>query len=144
MLLSHFVVPLPYCSLRQYNNLKYFLVIALFLALLAQQFSKPIVLADYMVNLDRYKKDCVNKARPLLHCNGRCQMKKKLEAQDDQQERRSSSPKLIELDYVLSSKSFFPEVEVVDDSTLASFPSGNTSIRDSFVGDIFHPPTFTA
>jgi hypothetical protein len=27
---------------------------------------------------------------------------------------------------------------------LASFPSGNTSISDSFVGDIFHPPTLTA
>lgn len=124
--------------------MKHFLVIALFLALLAQQFSRPIVLADYLVNLDRYKKDCVNKARPLLHCNGRCQMKKKLETQDGQQERRSSSTQLIELDYVLSSKSFFPEVEGLDDSTLASFPSGNTSISDSFVGDIFHPPTLTA
>ena len=124
--------------------MKHFLVIALFLALLAQQFSRPVVLADYLVNLDRYKKDCVNKARPLLHCNGRCQMKKKLEAQDGQQEGRSSSAKLIELDYVLSSKSFFPELEIVNDSTSASFPSGNSSVITCYVVDIFHPPIITA
>jgi len=72
---------------------------ALFLLLcfLAQTFSRWIVVVDYCVDTAAYARNCVNKARPMMHCNGKCQLCKKLEQQDnpDKQtpERRSGNDK---------------------------------------------------
>ena len=62
-------------------DLKYTFVIILITALMAQTFSRSIAMADYMVNLETYKKNCVNKAKPMLNCNGKCQMLKKIKKQ---------------------------------------------------------------
>lgn len=110
------------------------------LALLTQHFSRVVVLADYMANMERYKKDCVNKAKPILHCNGKCQVKMKLEAHDREEERRPSSQKLSETDYVLSSKSFFPDIiSTINHSLTTCFVHDNMFIS-SFSVSIFHPP----
>lgn len=110
------------------------------LALLTQHFSRVVVLADYMANIERYKKDCVNKAKPMLHCNGKCQVKMKLEAQDREEERRSSTQKLTETDYVLSSKSFFPEIIYTHDNCLRICFVYNNMFVSSYSASIFHPP----
>ena len=107
----------------------------------AQHFSRVVVLADYMTNMERYKKDCVNKAKPMLHCNGKCQVKLKLEAQDREKRQRSSSQKLIELDYALSSKSFFPEILYSSMLMLSHNAVFYFSFSSSYIGSIFHPPT---
>ena len=109
-----------------------------------QNFSRSIVVADYLINMDRYKKDCVNKVRPQLHCNGKCQMKKKLEDQDRQEKPQSTSSKFIVADLVLSSKSFFPEVETLDEGDPKLFYSRNILLFSSYICDIFHPPAYSA
>jgi hypothetical protein len=40
-------------------------------------------MADYLVNMESYKKACINKARPKMHCNGKCQMLKNLKKQEE-------------------------------------------------------------
>lgn len=129
--------------IRTYLNwLKHTFIIFLMLALLAQHFSRVVVLADYMANMERYKKDCVNKAKPMLHCNGKCQVKKKLEAHDNEEKRSASSPKLAELDFVLSSKSFFPDI--FDLVELYSTPqvAYHSDFTSAYTRAIFHPPSF--
>ena len=37
---------------------------------------------DYYSNTAQYAKECINKSRPKLHCNGRCAMMKKLKADE--------------------------------------------------------------
>lgn len=110
------------------------------LALLTQHFSRVVVLADYIANIESYKKDCVNKAKPMLHCNGKCQVKMKLEAQDREQERRSSSQNLKETDYVLSSKSFFPEISYSFNHSLRTCFDYDNMFISSYSASIFHPP----
>ncbi|GAB2829956.1 hypothetical protein [Ferruginibacter profundus] len=80
--------------------------IFLIIAFTAQAFSGGFVLLNYYSNTAAFAKNCENKARPKMHCNGKCQMMKKLkqeEKQDQQNPERKSDNKI----EVLSSKSFF-------------------------------------
>jgi len=123
--------------------LKYTLVILLFTALIAQSFSRSLVLADYMVNLDTYKKNCENKSKPMLHCNGKCQMLKKMKKQEGDTGSNATAPKFNEVELVLSSKSFFPIVNIVSINNTIIFHVYNSAIPPVFLGSIFQPPSLT-
>jgi hypothetical protein len=55
----------------------------LLLSFLAQSFSKYILVVDYCANTAAYAEKCVNKDKPWMHCNGRCQFCKKMEQQEN-------------------------------------------------------------
>ena len=67
--------------------MRYLAVILLMLAFAIQCLNKPFIMMDYYANTAAYAKKCVNNAKPKLHCNGKCQMMKKLqqEEKNDQQ-----------------------------------------------------------
>ena len=70
--------------------------IAVFLLLLmffAQTFSRYVLVADYYVNRSAYAANCVNKDRPWMKCNGRCQLCKKLDRQDNNQDKQTPERK---------------------------------------------------
>jgi hypothetical protein len=125
-----------------YGDLKYAITILLFTALLAQTFSRSLAMADYMVNLEAYKKSCVNKAKPKLQCNGKCQMLKKIKKQEGNNETNMPAPKFNQPELVLSSKSFFPSIDKVITSNATSFYTYTTSFSTNYIGSIFHPPGF--
>ena len=58
--------------------LKKIFAFILILAIAAQTFNQLTIVIDYYTNRAVYAKNCENKAKPMLHCNGRCQMMKKL------------------------------------------------------------------
>jgi len=120
--------------------LKYSVVILLFIALIAQTFSRSLVLADYMVNLDAYKKACVNKAKPKMHCNGKCQMLKKMNKNPDDNGSGTTAPKYNQPDFVLSSKSFFPFILFPIASKINHFTCYISPVSSCQIGSIFHPP----
>ena len=122
------------------GDLKYTLVILLFTALIAQTFSRSLAMADYMVNLEAYKKSCINKARPKLNCNGKCQMLKKMKTQQGETETSAPAPKFNQLEVVLSSKSFFPSIQVVSTTNISTFYTYNDDFSSNYLGAIFHPP----
>jgi hypothetical protein len=65
--------------------MKFVLVPILMMLVLAQAFSKWLLVAEYKVNRDFIAKTlCENKTRPKLHCNGKCQMMKKLAEEEKQ------------------------------------------------------------
>lgn len=65
--------------------MKFILVPILMLLILAQTFSKWLVIAEYNLNKDYISKNlCINKTKPKLHCNGKCFMMKKM-AEDEKQ-----------------------------------------------------------
>ena len=45
-----------------------------------QVFNRSIIVLDYFANTASFAKNCENKARPMLHCNGKCQLMKKIKA----------------------------------------------------------------
>lgn len=62
-------------------------------------FGNTLLLVDYKINNDRYKKNCINKYRPYLHCNGKCQLMKKLKAQEEKE--KNNSEKTTEINIIL-------------------------------------------
>src|SRR6478609_5391748 len=62
-------------------------VIFLSLVILLQPLSKLVLVAEYQVNKNYIAEFlCVNKSKPTLHCNGKCQLKKELKATDGHSE----------------------------------------------------------
>jgi hypothetical protein len=120
--------------------LKYTLVILLLAALMAQTFSRSIAMADYMVNLEAYKKACINKAKPKLQCNGKCQMLKKVKKQEGDSEASAPVLKLNQLEVVLSSKSFFPILTIIATNNTSSYYTYTDEFSSNYLGTIFHPP----
>ena len=121
--------------------MKYTFIILLLTALMAQTFSRSIAMADYMVNLEAYKKACINKAKPKLQCNGKCQMLKKVKKQEGDSEASAPVLKLNQLEVVLSSKSFFPSISVVSTNNSSSYFTYTVDYSSDYLGAIFHPPS---
>ena len=97
-------------------------------------------MADYMVNLEAYKKSCINKAKPKLNCNGKCQMLKKMKTQQGETETSAPAPKFNQLEVVLSSKSFFPYIQFVSATNKSTYFTYNDDFSSNYLGAIFHPP----
>lgn len=112
------------------------------MALFAQSFSRSILLADYLVNIELYKKKCINKTKTMLHCNGKCQMLKKLKRQNTGAASDSPVPSFNQYEVVLSSKSYFPTIDFVDFSSTLIYSSFNSSLFSIFKESIFQPPGF--
>lgn len=105
-----------------------------------------MILLEYQVNKEYIARVlCENKSRPTLHCNGKCQLNKKLAADNEQNNNATSNHNshsgLSEILFVhpLSDwntmaytdgiKTVYPDYLVVDYATPA--------------GSIFHPPATT-
>lgn len=105
-----------------------------------QTFSRSLVLADYLVNLESYKKSCINKAKPKIHCNGKCQMLKKINKQEGETDTSTPSPKFNQQELILSSKSFYPTLEILKPLDSIIFYTYSSSINSKYLSTIFHPP----
>ena len=72
--------------------MKCVLVPILLLLMTIQTFSKWVVVIDYNLNRNYIAKNlCVNRARPKMHCNGKCQMMKKLAEEEKQNSSNNSN-----------------------------------------------------
>lgn len=61
---------------------------------LLQTFSREVLVVDYALNRTNITaRFCVNKARPQLHCNGRCYFAKQLKKQQEHEEKVPNSLK---------------------------------------------------
>lgn len=111
------------------------------LAFVSQTFSAPFIMLDYFANTAGYAKNCINKARPKLHCNGKCQVMKKMRAEEKKEQEnteRRSGGKL----EVLSAKSFYPTIiqpvsTLIAAVTCCIYLNGHHTDRPY---DFFHPP----
>jgi hypothetical protein len=78
----------------------------LLLAFVSQTFAGPFIMLDYFMNTAAYAKNCINKARPKMHCNGKCQAMKKIQ-EEERKEQQNAEEKAASKVQVLSSRSFF-------------------------------------
>lgn len=110
------------------------------LAFGVQTFSKAFIVFDYFANTKAYAKNCENKAKPIMHCNGKCQMMKKLkqeEKKDEQNPERKSENKN---EIVLSSKSFYPLLHFFIDEQKIYFPSISSGKAIKMPRFLLRPP----
>ena len=113
------------------------------LLLLTQVFSKWLMVIDYAVNKDYIAKNlCENRSRPTLHCNGKCQLMKKMALEEDQSNKTNSGSSVAKAPFtdVLFNAAF----TLTQLTTSASDFSYNdfylVAIPSSFHSSIFHPP----
>ena len=109
------------------------------LAFLGQTFNRAVIVSSSYTNSAAYAKNCVNKAKPMLHCNGKCQMLKKMkqeENNDKQNPERRGNP-----DEVLSSKSYFISLKIIQVSDPKHFAQYISIFPENRSADFFHPPT---
>lgn len=62
-----------------FSFLKHIITFLIFTTLLAQIFQGDFIILDYYTNQKSFAALCVNKDKPQMHCNGRCQMYKKIQ-----------------------------------------------------------------
>lgn len=71
-----------FAMLPRYFTYHHIVAAFLLFAFLAQHFSANLIVVDYVVRTEAYARYCVNKAKPQLHCKGKCQMMRKMAEQE--------------------------------------------------------------
>lgn len=123
--------------------MKLFLVPLLMILLLTQTFSKWMVVMEYKLNRGFIAKNlCVNKARPKMHCNGKCQMMKRLAVEEKQNSSNTTnSPIKITLqDTVFVDEIDWPIFHSLPFASLIYNVHQPILKYNSPVSSIFHPP----
>lgn len=116
-------------------------IILLTLSLLVQSMSKGIIVLSYFTNKQAYERYCVNKARPQLHCDGKCQVAKKIKAEEERDQKDPlkgssfSEVVLINQDHFLRIQPIF--ASSAGETLLFPLAIGQPSDRSR---SCFHPP----
>lgn len=109
------------------------------LCFMTQAFTGAAIVGSYYVNTADYAKNCINKARPKLHCNGKCQMMKKLK-QEEKKDAQNPERKSNGRDEVLSSKSHFASLSFLHPPIFTNHFYYRSFSTSDMAMDIFHPP----
>ena len=102
--------------------------------------SQSIILVHFEMNKKEIAlKFCENKDKPQLHCCGKCMLKKKLAAQEEQQK----SPAFLDLktDIQLYYSEAFISINFKDSYQAKLIPSSSVLYSIIETEGIFHPPT---
>lgn len=119
--------------------LKQFSAFILILAFAAQTFNQLTIVVDYYANTAAYAKNCENKAKPMLHCNGRCQMMKKLK-QEENKDKQNPERRNDNKDEVLFfSKNSF-NIQNSNFFVVKQYPIINSSLTKDISLAFFKPP----
>jgi hypothetical protein len=114
----------------------FFLLITFF----AQTFSKGLIVANYYTNTQAYVKNCINKARPQMHCNGKCQMMKKLKQEENKDSQNPDRKNEVKIDLL-----FFAQIkqQIAYQSILFKkrFPLVQFKLTQDISAEFFHPPS---
>jgi len=119
---------------------RYIIASILFISLLAQTFDSAFITLGYYVNTSAYSKSCENKDKPMLHCCGKCQLRKKL--QQEEKDRQAADKRgENKNEIVLSSRSFFASIHPITSYELAiKYPAYSEATEIKMPRSIFHPP----
>jgi hypothetical protein len=109
--------------------------------MLSQTFTQEFYYLSYLVNQSAFEKNCINKAKTWLHCNGKCQLMKKI-VEHEKKEQQTPEMKLAGKTEVLSSSSFYailpPSPIVIILRQYINHEIGSATDQPS---SFFHPPT---
>jgi hypothetical protein len=122
--------------------MKFILVPVLLLVLLAQTFSKWVVVVEYRLNKNFIAQNlCINKAKPKLHCNGKCQMMKRLAVEEEQNTSGNNTAKIRIQDFVFTDEMPRPVLPSLVYIQLSYNEELAIVKYSSPVASVFHPPS---
>ena len=122
---------------------KQYIAILFLLAFAAQTFSKAIIVCSFYANRDYIAKNlCENRTKPKSCCAGKCQLRKKLNKETNQEKQANEKKGSKETVETLSSKSFFTQYQqpflAITNTNYCIHP--NAEIIIGTTRSIFHPP----
>jgi len=141
ILLNRFLNILYFCKiLAAVKIYKQALAAILLMAFLAQTFNQGFYYLDYLINKTAFEKNCINKARKWMHCDGRCQLAKKI-IESEKRQQEAPEMKLAGKTEVLSSRTFYT-ILIYSPVTSAScgYIPHNTGHPVDQPSSFFHPP----
>jgi len=96
---------------------------------------------SYYANPAAFAKSCVNKARPMMHCNGRCQVMKKIQ-EEERKEKEDLGRKAENKNEYWSSKTFAGIPAPAAGETTKIFRPFliRKPVDKAYI--LFHPPAF--
>jgi hypothetical protein len=115
----------------------------LLLVFFAQAFSRYVLVADFYVNPSGYIANCINKERPWMHCNGRCQLCKRLHQQDKSEDKQTPERKSGNSRFeTLFSASFFTNFNTLQLAAPINlqYPEFSAGKPIGMPRNLFHPP----
>lgn len=105
-----------------------------------QSFSKWIIILEFNINRNYIARNlCENRYRPLMHCNGKCLLMKKMAAEDNQQSPAGTIKFNWEASIFIDTR---PEYVGKTFSTTPNefIPQAFYCPEDPIVCEVFHPP----
>ena len=125
--------------------MKNIVVIFLSLLFLLQPFSKVWIYVSFKINQDYIAKNlCENRAKPILKCNGKCQLMKKLKQADKDEEKQTPQTikEKLELLYCHNQVNFNVSQKFDFEVKKQSFFGYKFQDYSSYQATIFRPPIF--
>ena len=119
--------------------LKQIAVILLLAAFMGQTFNRSLLFMSYYANPAAFAKNCVNKARPMMHCNGKCQVMRKIQ-EEERKEKENLERKAENKNEYWSSRGFAEIPAPVTGSTTKNFAPFLIHKPVDKAYALFHPP----
>ncbi|ASZ09927.1 hypothetical protein CK934_02485 [Chitinophaga sp. MD30] len=116
------------------------MVALLVLAWMCQAFSRYWVMADFYMNRDFIAKTlCINRDKPMMHCNGHCQLKKRM---NDQERKDNENPerKAENKNEVFYTQHIINSITPAFIFIVTACQPGNAGMPVDRSSCIFHPP----
>ena len=121
--------------------MKFVAVPILCLLILAQAFRKWLIVIEYNINKDYIAKNlCENRKLPKMHCNGKCQLMKRL-AEEEKQNSPSNTGKIKSIEVLFSDAIEVPSIASLPEVSKKTFAHYSFSSCIAPIHSVFHPPT---
>ena len=102
-------------------------------------FNDLLVLADFYANQNYITANlCINKDKPWMHCNGQCQLAKKMQEQDSKNKQGTDHKSENKTEAVCVA--YLPLQPKENAATVSFYLSNSRFIPLGKSNDIFHPP----
>ena len=122
--------------------MKKIIAIVALIGIMLQTFSQVVVLAHYYVHKDYIAKNlCENRDKPMMHCDGKCCLKKKLAKQGKEQAPSPTNNKSEQVVTLFFSNTCYEIRPLTILSEANHFFNRNDLRTCAFQGSVFHPPT---
>ncbi|MBE7510303.1 MAG: hypothetical protein HS118_08925 [Bacteroidia bacterium] len=117
------------------------IIVSIFLStvILFSSFGQSMLFFHYLINESYYISLCENKARPKMHCNGKCHLAKEMKEQEKHQKAPWSN-NVEKSELMLFCQEMVSPVATTPKMTKAEFPAYEDVLSIGFRSQIFHPP----
>jgi hypothetical protein len=113
----------------------------LLITFVIQTFEGTFLVIDYYVNTGSFAKNCENKFKPQMHCNGKCVLMRKIKDQKKNEQGPAPEIKyLVKMDLLSPKSSLSLDFAAAANNSRQHFVASNSGSVIDHPSSIFHPP----